>query len=67
MRKIGGVNMDTIARLTHKLTKEKDDKRYCTVYESLEQSIRKMKLHQEERLHLDTWGEYLAKKRENKE
>ena len=66
MRKIRGVNMNTIARLTHKLTKDKKDKRYCTVYESLEQSIKEMKLHQEGKIHLDTWDEYLAKKRKNK-
>ena len=66
MRQIGGVNMNTIARLTHKLTKDKKDKRYCTVYESLEQSIKEMKLHQEGKIHLDTWDEYLAKKRKNK-
>lgn len=62
MRKIGGINMNAIARLTGKLTKDKTCKRYCTVYESLEQSLKEVKLHKEGKIHLDTWEEYLNKK-----
>lgn len=65
MRKIGGVNMNTIARLTGKLTKDKRNKRYCTVYESLEQSLKEVKLHREGKIHLDTWEEYLNRKKQN--
>ena len=65
MRKIGGVNMNTIARLT-KRTKDKQSERYCTVYESLRQSLKEVKLHREGKIHLDTWEEYLAKKKQSK-
>ena len=62
MRKIGGVNMEAIARLTGKFTKEKAPKRYCSVYESLEESLKEVKLHKEGKINLDTWDEYLKKK-----
>lgn len=62
MRKIGGVNMNAIAHLTGRFTKEKATKRYCSVYESLEESLKQVKLHKEGKIHLDTWEEYLNKK-----
>lgn len=43
-------------------TKEKNIPRYCSVYESLEQSLKEVKLHKEGKIHLDTWEEYLGKK-----
>ena len=58
MRKIGGVNMNAIARLTGKLTKDKTTKRYCSVYESLEQSLKEMKLIREGKLKATTWDEF---------
>ena len=61
MRKIGGVIMNTIARLKSRITKDKSE-RYCTVYESLEESLKQVKLHREGKIHLDTWEEYLKKK-----
>lgn len=64
MRKIGGINMNTVA--VGKLTKEKTSNRYCTVYESLKESLKEVKLHRQGKIHLDTWEEYLAKKRQNK-
>lgn len=64
MRKIGGVNMSAISG---RLTKEKTAQRYCSVYESLKQSLKEVKLHREGKIHLDTWDEYLAKKKQNKE
>lgn len=66
MRKIGGVNMNAIARLTGKLTKDKTSERYCSVYESLEESLKEVRLHREGKIHLDTWDEYLKKKKQNK-
>lgn len=65
MRKIGGVNMNTVARLTN--TKEKLSKRYCSVYESLKESLKEVKLHRQGKIHLDTWDEFLEelKKDEN--
>ena len=64
MRKIGGINMSTVTRLTN--TKDKTSERYCSVYESLEESLKQVKLHREGKIHLDTWEEYL-KKKHNKE
>lgn len=59
MRKIGGVNMDAIARLKGKLlTKEKAPERYCSVYESLKESLKEVKLHRAGKIHLDTWDEF---------
>lgn len=60
MKKIGGVNMNTVARLTN--TKEKASERYCSIYESLKQSLKEVKLHRKGKIHLDTWDEYLNKK-----
>lgn len=65
MRKIGGVNMDTIARLTHKLTKDKKDKRYCTVYESLEESLKEVKLIKEGKIKPKTWDELYEELKHN--
>lgn len=66
MKKIGGINMNTIAH-TGKLTKEKTSERYCSVYESLKQSLKEVKLHREGKINLDTWDKYLKKKKEKKE
>ncbi len=65
MRKIGGVNMNAIARLTGKLTKDRKNERYCSVYESLRESLKEVKLHREGKIQLDTWDEYLKKKKQN--
>lgn len=62
MRKIGGVNMSTIAHLKGRLTKDKTTERYCSVYESLKESLKEVKLHRQGKIHLDTWDEYLQKK-----
>lgn len=60
MRKIGGVNMNTIARLTGKnVTKDKKSERYCSIYESLKQSLKEVKLHKEGKIKLDTWDDFL--------
>lgn len=59
MRKIGGINMNTTARLTGKLTKDKTAKRYCSVYESLKESLKEVKLYKEGKIHLDTWDDFL--------
>lgn len=63
MRKIGGVNMGAISG---KLTKEKTPERYCSVYESLRESLKEVKLHKEGKIHLDTWEEYLMNKKRSK-
>ena len=60
MKKIGGVNMNAIARLTCKLTKDKtSDKRYCSVYESLKESLKEVKLIKEGKIKPKTWRELL--------
>ncbi len=65
MRKIGGINMNAIAQ--KKYAKEKiNNERYCTVYKSLEESLKEVKEHREGKIHLDTWEEYLQKKRKKK-
>lgn len=65
MRKIGGVNMGAIARLKGKLTKEKTSKRYCSVYESLEESLKEVKLIKEGKIKPKTWREVLDGLEEN--
>lgn len=68
MKKIGGVNMNTIARLTGKLTKEKTPERYCSVYESLKKSLKEVKLHREGKMKLRTWEDFLEElNKENEE
>lgn len=57
MRKIGGVNMEAIARLAGKLTKDKKNKRDCTVYESLKESLKEVKLHKQGKIQLGTWND----------
>lgn len=58
MRKIGGVNMNAIARFKGKLTKEKTSKRYCSVYESLDESLKEMQLIRKGKLKAKTWEEF---------
>ena len=51
MRKIGGVNMNAIAQ--KKYAKEKtSSERYCTVYKSLEESLKEVKEHREGKTNL---------------
>lgn len=59
MRKIGGVNMNTIARLTTKPTKEKTPERYCSVYESLKESLKEVKLIKQGKIKTKPWRELL--------
>ena len=58
MRKIGGVNMNTVARLG-KLTKEKTTERYCSVYESLKESLKEVKLIKQGKIKTKNWRELL--------
>lgn len=67
MRKIGGVNMDTIAHLSKDHTKEKASKRYCSISESLRDSLREVKLHRQGKLQLGTWDEFLQELKQDKE
>lgn len=64
MRKIGGVNMGAIST---KFTKEKTTQRYCSVYESLEESLKEVKLHREGKTELKTWDELYKELQEDKE
>lgn len=56
MRKIGGINMNAISG---KLTKEKTAQRYCSVYDSLEQSLKEVKLIKEGKIKPKSWRELL--------
>lgn len=56
MRKIGGINMGTVTRLTN--TKDKTPQRYCSVYESLKQSLKEMNLIRKGKLKAKTWDEF---------
>lgn len=67
MRKIGGVSMEAIARLRGKLTKDKTSKRYCSVYESLEESLKEVKLIKEGKIKPKTWDELYEELQNNKE
>lgn len=67
MRKIGGVNMNTIARFTGKLTKDKTSERYCSVYESLKESLKEVKLIREGKIQAKTWQEFLKELEDEKE
>ena len=51
--------METIARLKGKLTKEKAPKRYCSVYESLKESLKEVKLYKEGKIHPKCSNEFL--------
>ena len=64
MRKIGGVNMGTISA---KFTKEKTAQRYCSVYESLEQSLKEVKLIKEGKIKPKSWRDLLNELRADKE
>lgn len=64
MRKIGGVSMNTISR---KLTKEKTPQRYCSVYESLEESLKEVKLIKKGKIKPKSWKELFKELKENKE
>lgn len=57
--------MDTVARLTN--TKEKLSKRYCSVYESLEESLKEVKLIKEGKIKPKTWKELLEELKEDGE
>lgn len=65
MRKIGGVNMNTVARLTN--TKEKLSKRYCNIYESLEESLKEVKLIKEGKIKPKSWRDLLNELKKDKE
>ena len=59
MRKIGGVNMNTIARLSAKRTKDNTPERYCSVYESLKESLKEVKLIKQGKIKAKPWRELL--------
>lgn len=67
MRKIGGINMNAIARLNGKLTKDKASERYCSVYKSLEESLKEVKLIKEGKIKPKKWRDLLDELRTSKE
>ena len=65
MKRIGGVSMDAIAQKV-KLTKENASKRHCSVYGSLEESLKEVKLIKEGKLKPKTWDELYKELKNNK-
>lgn len=59
MRKIGGINMNTVAQLQGRFTKAKKQRRYCSVFDSIKQSLNEVKLHKESKINLDTWEDFI--------
>ena len=64
MRKIGGINMNAISA---KLTKEKATQRYCSVYKSLEESLKEVKMIKQGKIKTKSWKELFDELKENKE
>lgn len=64
MRKIGGINMNAISA---KLTKEKTTHRYCSVYKSLEESLKEVKMIKQGKIKTKSWKELFNELKENKE
>ena len=67
MRKIGGINMNTITRYAGKFTREKTSERYCSVYESLEESLKEVMLIKQGKIKPKTWKQVLEELGDNKE
>ena len=67
MKRIGGVNMNTIARLTRTNTKDNNNERYCSVYESLKDSCKELKLIRKGKIKPKTWDELFKELKDNKE
>lgn len=65
MKKIGGINMNTVAHLTRKTTEEKANKRYCSVYESLKESLKEVKLIKQGKIKTKDWREVLKEIKED--
>ena len=63
MRKIGGVNMNAISSGN---TKDKTTQRYCTVYESLDESLKEVKLIKQGKIKAKTWKELFKELKEDK-
>lgn len=62
MRKIGGVNMNAISSSD---TKDKTTQRYCTVYESLDESLKQVKSIKQGKIKAKTWKELYEELKEN--
>ena len=50
------------SRLKALKMRKKNEERYCTVKDSLEQSLKEVQQHKAGKVQLDTWEEYLNKK-----
>ncbi len=53
--------MNKFTRLTGKETKDKKNSKYCTVYKSLEESLKEVKLIKEGKIKPKTWQEILER------
>ncbi len=59
--------MNTVTRYKRQITKEKPNERYCSVYESLEESLKEVKLIREGKIKPKTWDELYKELKEEKE
>lgn len=59
--------MNTVTRYKRQITKEKQNERYCSVYESLEESLKEVKLIREGKIKPKTWDELYKELKEEKE
>lgn len=58
MRKIGGVNMNAVTRVIGKIAREETSE--STIYESLKESLKEVKLIKEGKIKPKTWQEILG-------
>ena len=65
-KSIGGSIMNAIARIFSKI-KHKADERYCSVYESLDESLKEVKLIKEGKTKPKTWDELYQELKHNEE
>lgn len=64
MKKIGGVSMNAISS---KLTKEKTPQRYCSIQESLSESLEEVKMIKQGKIKAKSWKDLFSELKENKE
>ena len=64
MKKIGGVSMNAISS---KLTKEKTPQRYCSIQESLSESLKEVKMIKQGKIKAKSWKDLFKELKENKE
>ena len=62
MKKIGGINMNTTTCL-----KRKTAKKNTSIYTSIKEGLKEVKLHKQGKIHLKTWDELYNELKNEKE